>query len=93
MKTFFVAPCLVLSAALSVAAQAQTSSDALSLRCADFQRNTNGSWVTQRQTLVPYPNGIVTFAPNFVVPPADHTYMGLRLGQMLDERCRTPGRQ
>ena len=95
MKRFFVVTCLAISVALSHSAQSQPMTNGASptLRCADFQRNADGSWVTQRQTLVPYPNGIVPFNANTVIPAGDNTYMGLRLGRVLDERCSAPGRR
>jgi hypothetical protein len=95
MKSLVIATCLAAASALAVSAQAQTSSNmaAPSLRCADFQRSADGSWTAQRPTLVPYPGGLVPMATSTRIPGNNETYMGLRLGMMLDEQCGAAGRR
>jgi hypothetical protein len=94
MKALVIAACLAVSPALTYAAQAQPTPLSMSaLPCADYQRNADGTWTTRRATLVPYPNGIVPMAVNTRIPGGEDTYMGLRLGRMLDEQCNAAGRR
>ena len=83
MKIVLLATCLVTPLAFS--AQAKPAANQW-LRCADYQRNPDGSWTARRDAMVALPGGNVTIRANTAFP-ASGTYMGVRFGYLLDEQC------
>jgi hypothetical protein len=88
-KTILLAACLPI--ALATGAQAKTSNQNAEFRCADYQRNSDGSWTTKRDVLMRLPGGNATINSN-VTFPANGTYMGVQFGFLLDKDCRRSAR-
>lgn len=84
MKTATLACCLLMSFALP--AMAKPADSGGWLRCADFQRNSDGSWTTGTAAAVTLPGGNVTI-PSNVTFPANGTYMGVQFNYLLDQQC------
>lgn len=83
MKAALLAACLLTPFAFSAQAKPAPSEW---LRCADFQRNPDGSWTAKRETPVALPGGTPTIHANTVLP-ANGTYMGVQFGYVLDREC------
>ena len=96
MRKILAAICTVVSvgvagSALPAQAQAvQTPSggpDRPPLKCADFKRNSDGSWAPVHDVGIIFPDGTTLVVAPSATFPAVGTYMGLPLAQQLDAQC------
>ena len=96
MKTILAAATLC-SAILSVwalPAQAQAMQtpqggpNSPPLKCADYKRNSDGSWAPTHEVSIVFPDGTsLTVAPSVTFPAGNATHMGLPMSLLLDTQC------
>jgi hypothetical protein len=93
MQKILAIVCTVMVAGAALPAQAQAvqapqgGPNSPPLKCSDYKHNSDGSWSPAREVGLVFPDGTTLSVAPSATFPANGSYMGLPLAQLLNGQC------